>query len=278
MCTPSTIRAAKRRVYHPQGRVCEDAALVFSGTDGNIMRRYLIPAAMLLMLGLAPCVRADDTVGKLADKLKVAPADISAGPLPGLYRVTMGPDVAYVSADGRYLVRGDIIDLKDGRDLTREQRDAARIAYLKGMPPEDMIVFATPHPRHVLTVLTDIDCQYCRAIAREMPELAAKGVELRYLAFPRAGVGSSSWDKAVAVWCAKDRQTAYRDAMRGMPVPAGKCAEGAVAAGYDLAQRLGVTGTPAIITETGQLIGGYLPADELIRLLDDPSLQGQMDD
>ena len=242
------------------------------------MRRYLISAAVLLMLGLAPGVLADDIVAKLAAKLKVAPTDIGPGPLPGLYRVTLGPDIAYISADGRYLLRGDIIDLKDGKDLTREQRETARLAYLKSMAPEDMIVFTSPHPRHVLTVLTDIDCQYCRAIAREMPELAAEGVELRYLAFPRAGVGSSSWDKAVAVWCSKDRQTAYRDAMRGVIIPAGECAEGAVAAGYELAQRLGVTGTPAIITETGRLIDGYLPADQLVQLLDNPSLQGDMDD
>ncbi|HEV2111309.1 MAG TPA: DsbC family protein [Gammaproteobacteria bacterium] len=238
----------------------------------------MILAAMLLMLGMGPGVQADDAAAKLAAKLKVAPADISPTPLPGLYRVTMGPEVAYVSADGRYLLRGDIIDLKDGRDLTREQREAARLAYLKTLAPEDMIVFKAAQPRHVLTVLTDIDCQYCRAIAREMPEFAAKGVELHYLAFPRAGVGSSSWDKAVAVWCAKDRQAAYQDAMRGVTIPKGQCAESAVAAGYGLAQRLGVTGTPVIITETGQLIDGYLPVDELLRLLDDPSLRSQMDD
>src|SRR5579859_2561048 len=243
------------------------------------MQRSLIAIAVALcLLGTLCDAQADDTVAKLAAKLKVAPADISPGPLPGLYRVTMGPDIAYVSADGRYLVRGDIIDLKDGRDLTREQRQAARLAYLKTMDAANMIVFTSPHPRHVLTVLTDIDCQYCRAIAREMPELAAKGVELHYLAFPRAGVGSSSWDKAVAVWCAKDRQAAYQDGMRGVTIPKGQCAESAVAAGYDLAQRLGVTGTPAIITETGQLIDGYLPVDELVRLLDDPSLRSQMDD
>ncbi len=242
------------------------------------MPRALIAVAVLLCSLVAAGAQADDTVAKLAAKLKVAPADISPGPLPGLYRVTLGPDIAYVSADGRYLLRGDVIDLKDGRDLTREERAAARLAYIKDLNPADMIVFKAPHPRHVLTVLTDIDCQYCRAIARETPELAAKGVELHYLAFPRAGVGSSSWDKAVAVWCAKDRQTAYQDAMRGMPVSKATCPEGAVAVGYDFAQRLGVTGTPAIITETGHLIDGYLPAADLVKLLDDPALAGQMED
>ncbi|HEV7164201.1 MAG TPA: DsbC family protein [Gammaproteobacteria bacterium] len=242
------------------------------------MQRYLVFVALLFVLGMAPAAQADGTIAKLAAKLKVDPADISPAPLPGLYRVIMGPQVTYVSADGRYLVRGDIIDIKDGKDLTREQREAARMAYISRIAASDMIVFKAPHARHVLTVLTDIDCQYCRALAREMPQLAAQGVELHYLAFPRAGVGSSSWDKAVAVWCAKDRQTAYQDAMRGSEITGGKCDESAVAAGYDFAQRLGLQGTPAIITETGQLIDGYLPVPDLVRLLDDPSLQAQMDD
>ena len=242
------------------------------------MQRHLILAAMLLMLGMGPVARADDTVAKLAGKLKVAPGDVSPAPIPGLYRVTMGPQVVYVSADGRYLVRGDIIDLKDGTDLTRSERQAARVAYIKQVGPDDMIVFKAPHPRHVLTVLTDIDCQYCRALAREMPQLAAMGVELHYLAFPRAGVDSSSWDKAVAVWCAKDRQTAYQDAMRGSEVQGGKCDGSAVASGYAFAQKLGLSGTPAIITETGQLIDGYIPAQQLVQLLDDPALQAQMAD
>ncbi len=242
------------------------------------MLRYLIPIITLLVLGLSPGAQADDMVARLAAKLKVAPTDVSPAPLPGLYRVTMGPQVIYVSADGRYLVRGDIIDLKDGTDLTRSERQAARVTYIKHVNPDDMIVFKAPHPRHVLTVLTDIDCQYCRALAREMPQLTAMGVELHYLAFPRAGVDSSSWGKAVAVWCAKDRQTAYQDAMRGSEVQGGKCDGSAVAAGYAFAQKLDLSGTPAIITETGQLIDGYIPAQQLVQLLDDPALQAQMAD
>jgi thiol:disulfide interchange protein DsbC len=242
------------------------------------MQRHLILGVLLLVLGMSPGAQADDTVARLAAKLKVAPTDIKPAPLPGLYQVTMGPQVSYVSADGRYILRGDIIDLKDGADLTRAEREAARIAYINRVGIENMIVFKAPHPRHVLTILTDIDCQYCRALAREMPQLAAMGVELHYLAFPRAGVGSSSWSKAVAVWCAKDRQTAYQDAMRGGEVQGGKCDESAVAAGYDFAQRLGISGTPAIITETGQLIDGYIPAQQLVQFLDDPALQAQMED
>jgi thiol:disulfide interchange protein DsbC len=36
--------------------------------------------------------------------------------VPGLWEVSVGAQVVYVSEDGRYLVRGELIDLMDGRE------------------------------------------------------------------------------------------------------------------------------------------------------------------
>ncbi|HEV2212055.1 MAG TPA: DsbC family protein [Gammaproteobacteria bacterium] len=231
--------------------------------------RFAICLFALLVAGAA--YGGDDVTARLAKQFGISPADVTPAPIPGLYRLVLGPQVGYVTADGRYLVRGDIVDIKDGDNLTAEDRAAARLAYIKSLGEQNMIVFAAPHPRHTLTVLTDIDCGFCRQLARDMPQLTAMGIELRYIPFPRAGVDSSSWDKAVSVWCAKDRQTAYRDAMLGAPVVPLKCDPAPVAAGYEFAQKLGLEGTPAIITETGRLIGGYLPAPQLAQLLDNPT-------
>ena len=122
--------------------------------------------------------------------------------------------------------------------------------------------------------LTDIDCAYCRQLADEMPQLVQAGVEVRYLAFPRTGVDSPSWDKAVSVWCARDRRIAYQLAMKGNPVaaPDASCDSRPVLAGYEFAHKLGLDGTPVIFTEDGHLIDGYVPADQLVKLLDNPSL------
>src|SRR5690242_21234491 len=110
-----------------------------------------------------------------------------------------------------------------------------------------MVVFGLPQPRHTLTVLTDIDCQYCRALNDDTPTLNAAGVAVRYLPFPRAGVDSESWEKAVAVWCAKDRKAAYQQAMHGtVPAMDPKCDATAVVAGYHMAQLLGLDGTPIL--------------------------------
>jgi thiol:disulfide interchange protein DsbC len=198
--------------------------------------------------------------------------DVTATGIAGLYRVTLGPQILYLTADGRYALRGDLIELSSGRDLSAEERAAARVTYLASLGEKDMIVFLVPHPRHVLTVLTDIDCAYCRQLVGDMPRLLASGVELRYLAYPRSGLDSPSWAKAVAVWCAKDRRAAYRSAMQGTAVAsASDCDPSAVLTGYDFATKLGLQGTPIIITEDGQLIAGYLPPEDLVKLLDDPA-------
>jgi len=227
----------------------------------------------LLLLALSASAQADDVAVRLAAKLRVAPADVVPAEVPGLYRVTLGPQILYVTGDGKYVLRGDLIQLSDGRDLSAEARDAARAAYLSGIGEQNMIVFGPLHPRHVVTVLTDIDCGYCRQLADEMPELIQAGVEIRYLAFPRTGVDSPSWEKAVAVWCARDRRIAYQLAMKGNAVvaPASDCDARPVLAGYQFGQKMGLTGTPVILTEDGHLIDGYVPAEQLLKILDDPA-------
>lgn len=225
-----------------------------------------------LLLILAVPAMADEAVARLAKQLRVDPKTITATGVAGLYRVTLGPQILYLTADGKYALRGDLIELGNGRNLSAEDRAAARKAYLAGLSEKDMIVFEVPHPRHVLTVLTDIDCAYCRQLAGDMPRLLGAGVELRYLAYPRAGLDSPSWAKAVAVWCAKDRRAAYRSAMQGKAVASGSdCDQSAVLTGYDFATKLGLEGTPILISEGGQIIAGYLPPEDLLKLLDDPA-------
>ena len=241
------------------------------------MRQALSLLLATALLGLAPLVRADDPVAaKLAAKLRIAVTDVTPSPAPGIYQVKYGPDIAYVSADGKYVLRGDLISVDTGANLSADERAKARLAYLDQIGEQNMVVYGLPQPRHTLTVLTDIDCQYCRALTEDTPALNAAGVEVRYLPFPRAGVASTSWDKAVAVWCAKDRKAAYEQAMRGAAMEADpKCDPAPVVAGFHLARLLGMDGTTILITEKGQIINGYMPAPDLIKYLDSPVLQTQ---
>jgi thiol:disulfide interchange protein DsbC len=229
--------------------------------------RFLAISLFVVCVGAHADSVANDEA-RLAKMLGLKIEDIAPAPIPGLYRIIIGPQVAYISADGRYIIRGDIIDAHTGDNLTAIQRAEMRLAYIQKLGPQDMIVFAPPHPRHTITVLTDIDCQYCRVFERERPTLNAMGVAVRYLFFPADGIGSSSWHKAVDVWCASDRKTALEAAMAGKPLKSANCDTASMAVGYEFGQMLGLDGTPAIITDRGRLIDGYLPPAQLVSLLD----------
>jgi thiol:disulfide interchange protein DsbC len=233
------------------------------------MKRILV-LFCLLCLAAPAAFAADDAhavIARLARQLRVKPADISPAPIPGLYRLMLGPQVAYVTADGHYFLRGDIIDLKTGHNLTVAARDQARLAFLQQIGQSDMIVFAPQHVKRSITVLTDIDCDYCRLLEQDRPALNAMGVEVRYLFFPRDGIGTPSWNKAVSVWCSENHKAAFTEAMEGKPVKPRSCNAAPVAAGYHFGQLLGINGTPAIITDQGQLIDGYLPLPDMASLL-----------
>jgi thiol:disulfide interchange protein DsbC len=197
--------------------------------------------------------------------------DVKSSPIPGIYEVRLGADSAYVSADGRYVIAGDLYELDSRKNLTEQGRSDARKAAIAKLDRRDMIVFAPASPRHTVTVFTDVDCGYCRKFHSEIQQLTDLGVEVRYLAFPRSGPGSPDWSKMEAVWCSKDRKSAITKAKRGEQVNASDCSTTLVAKQYQLGEELGVRGTPAIFTGSGDYIGGYLPPAEMRKRLDELS-------
>jgi thiol:disulfide interchange protein DsbC len=127
-----------------------------------------------------------------------------------------------------------------------------------------MIVFSPKgQVKASVTVFTDVDCGYCQKLHEEVPALNAKGIEVRYLAYPRAGIGSPSYNKIVSAWCANDQQDALTKLKRRQPIPTNICAGNPVAAQFALGGKMGVRGTPALVLESGRLLPGYMPADRL---------------
>jgi len=231
----------------------------------------------LLIAGLAlhtGHVQADQKLQ--AELAKVIPdakvTAVNPSPIAGLYEVMLGANVLYMTADGRYTLRGDIFDLKTRANLTDSRRSEARIAAFVAEAPR-AIEFAPANGKveSTLYVFTDIDCGYCRKMHAEVPKLNAAGIAVQYFAFPRAGLKSESYDKAVAVWCAKDPRSALTSAKQGKKPELMKC-ENPVAAQFELGQSVGVQGTPAVFTEDGEEIGGYIPAKELIKMLEENEL------
>jgi len=208
-----------------------------------------------------------DVRARVVSKVQGArPEDVAFSPIPGLYEVTMGGLIAYVTADGKYLVSGNVYDLDTQMNLTATRRNAARAKALAAASEDDMIIFSPPNPRMTVTVFTDVDCGFCRRFHSQMTAINKAGVRVRYLMFPRSGPGTESWRKAEAVWCSGDRRDALTRAKRQEEVKSQKCAAAdAIKGQYTLGEDLGVEGTPAVFTETGDYIGGFMTPPQLVQ-------------
>ena len=200
----------------------------------------------------------------------VQPDDIHDSLLPGMYEIVLDSDVVYISRDGSYLIQGDVFDLRDRKNLTERRRAEARADILASADPETMIVFS-PSPedvRHTVNVFTDIDCAFCRQLHREIEQINALGVAVRYLSYPRTGPDTESWDKADRVWCDGDRQAAFTEAILMDTLPEATCDATPVASHFQLGRQVSVLGTPTILTGDGVHLGGYLAPEELITKLE----------
>jgi thiol:disulfide interchange protein DsbC len=235
-----------------------------------VKTRWLIASLVLIV----PVAESQDaalpTREEIAAKLKnVSASDLTDSELEGFYEVSVGSRVGYISVDGRFLIEGEVYDLETSRNITEDSRAEARVDLLGGVDPGQMIVFRpTDRPvLHTITIFTDVDCGYCRQFHREIDQVLARGIEVRYLFYPRTGPDTESWSKAERVWCAADQQTALTNAKLGGPIPDLGCTNNPVAAQYDLGHQVGVTGTPSIYTAGGLHIGGYLPPDQLLETL-----------
>jgi len=195
--------------------------------------------------------------------------DIRPSPIKGMFEVRMGGDVAYVSAEGRYLISGDMFDIESRTNLTETGRADERRKLLAKLDEKDMIVFAPATTKHTITIFTDVECGYCRKLHSEIEEINKLGVRVRYMAYPRSGPGTADWAKMETVWCSKDRKAAITQAKQGGDVKAQACGATPVAKQYELGEQMGVRGTPAIYTAGGDYIGGYLPPQQLLQQLDE---------
>jgi thiol:disulfide interchange protein DsbC len=200
-----------------------------------------------------------------------AKIELNESPLPGLYEAVIDSYIFYVSQDGHYIVRdAEILDMQSGgKNLTEARKNGLNLKTLEALKDKEQIIFkAKGETKHVLRVFTDVDCFYCAKLHREVPELNEAGIEVRYMAFPRAGLKSETYNTMQSVWCADDQQQALTNAKSGKAVPAKSC-DNPIAAHYALGQKMGVNGTPALVMPDGQLFPGYAPAKKLIQFLNE---------
>ncbi len=240
-----------------------------------MIRKFLMIA--LLALPAAALARGDAPQVVKQALAKVAPGaavtHIGKAPMPGFYQALVHGRMVYVSADGQYVMAGQLFDSRAVANLTEQRMNAIRLESLAKVPASDRLIFAPPHPKYTVTVFTDVDCAYCRVFHQHIAQYNAEGIAVQYLFWPRTGIQSvpggeptPSYNKAVSVWCAKDRHKAFDAAMKGHVVPRASCPN-PVAREYRLGEQIGVDGTPIIVAGDGSVVGGYLPPRQLLQAL-----------
>lgn len=233
--------------------------------------------SQLIWLPLLFCMSVTyaDDLSELEAELKKQLPDMQLQSLTpvgktGLYEAIVDDRIYYFTADGKYLLQGDLLELESRENITESRRIALKKGLLDNLDEKELIIFAAKNPDYTVTVFTDIDCGYCRELHRQIKDYNDLGITVRYLAYPRAGAESESANKLIEVWCAKDQQKAMTDAKAQREVKkTSLCDNNPVAEQFELGGKLGVRGTPAIFLEDGQMLPGYVPPQKLREILDE---------
>lgn len=246
-------------------------------TGSRVCRWAMVGQALACLVGCGEAVDGGDmglNAERLVENLKQVRAGVEVGdahetPIEGLVGVKVGGgNVIYGTRDGRYIVAGDLFAVKSNGlvNLTERVRTADRKTLVASLDPATMITFAPDNARAVINVFTDLTCAYCREFHRHIDELVGHGVEVRYAAFPRAGIGSDVYHEMVSVWCADDPKEALTLAKLGESIPALSCDDNPVDDHYRLGRAAGIGGTPGILLPNGRYIPGF---DTVTKVLED---------
>ncbi len=189
--------------------------------------------------------------------------------IPNMYWVTLeGFPAVLASADGKYVFQGDIIRLGDKQihHVSEDLQALDNKAKFAALNNKDLIVYpAKGKAKHVIYVFTDSSCPYCHKFHGHMSEMNDKGIEVRYIAWPR---GDQFFPTMQNIWCSQDRKAAFDQAVAGLPVQAAQC-DSPVKEQYQLGANIGVNGTPAVYSQDGRYLSGYIEPDELLQRLNE---------
>ncbi|PCH60265.1 MAG: protein-disulfide isomerase [SAR86 cluster bacterium] len=212
---------------------------------------------------------------KLSPSLEVASGNqlqivnIKATELASVVEVELNTgEVLYSDISGSFLFSGDMFRVTDNglSNLSGIRRQGQTLDKIAAIDESEMIIYTPELVKASITVFTDVDCTYCRALHRDLDELMANGIEVRYLAYPRGGESAGSYQKMISVWCSDDRHKSLTQAKNGQNLPERDC-QTPILEHYGLGNELGISGTPALILPSGQLIPGYMDAEKLIAML-----------
>jgi len=235
------------------------------------MKIFLI----ILILIFAPDAKPDELL--ISSKINaVLPEGMSVqsvkkSQIENLYIVDIGDlQPIYASKNGEFFFYGELYAVNGNmlQNTTKDEINLKRKSILdEALSEGDFITFKSDNEKHRVIIFTDVDCGYCRKFHNEIKDFNDLGITVNYVAFPRSGLASDSYNKIVTAWCSTDAKDTLTKMKQGIDVQLSMCQDHPVEKHFLLGQKIGITGTPAIIKSNGELLPGYLPPEELITRL-----------
>lgn len=197
-------------------------------------------------------------------------------PVPGLYEMVSGGDVAYVTADGVHLIQGTMFNVPEKKNVSEATLAKLRVKEMASIDKKSLIVFPAKggKAKHTLTVFTDPSCPYCKRLHQEIPKLNEMGVTVQYALYARTGTGTLTSRQLSEIMCSSDKKLTM-DHFFQSPMAQSNGAKCQAAEGLDriarVGPRVGLKGTPHLVGDNGYSNAGFMPAEELVRALNDAS-------
>ena len=230
---------------------------------------FAVGTAIQITGNLAWAQSEMDTVRSNLEKIlpaRMSITDVTQTAMENVYEVTAGSETLYVYSRDKFVMIGEVFDADRRVSWAQERREKSRekaLVELAELPESNMIIMGDAEGERYVTVFTDTDCGWCQKFHQDVPALGKGGLKVRYMMWPRAGLNSESYREAVSVWCAEDQGEAMTIAKNRQKVEQKECPN-PVADHYALGHRLGVQGTPFVMLDTGEVLGGYVPPKQLL--------------
>ena len=195
---------------------------------------------------------------------------IEVSEFPGIYKVYFGDiQPLYVSENGNFFIYGDMFNVNANGIINLTEKDILekRKALMQDISNDELIKFEAKNELFAVTVFTDVDCGYCRKLHDEIATYNEAGITINYAAFPRSGIGTETFSKMVGAWCSSNPKDSITKLKNGKKLKLSFCDSQPVAKHYAIGNKIGVTGTPAIVSSKGELLPGYHSAEDLLSKL-----------
>lgn len=220
---------------------------------------------------------ADDVTLKLQKTLQqrfptVRIEAIEASPVPGLYQVIAGDQVAYADASGQHMIVGRMMDTQSRHDLSADALDSYYSVDFKSLPFNEAIRIVKGNGERKIALFADPDCPYCRQLEQNMQSMT--NITVYLFLFPLEQVHPHATKDAKAVWCSPDRASAWTNWMLNQtPIPGGgSCADDPIQKIHALADSLHIHATPTFFLQNGKRVGGVIPVAQIEHLMAQASL------